>query len=168
VIHFEASLGIERGYVSFSRFNMVTDTDPYGQRDPLTVWKLVQFGGFSFGEAGAGAGDAVAFPVDQQVNLLISDPFTEEMLLSAKWQVDAIEARGRHASINAALTANLSAVGVNNAVDSPVLNHLSRDSEGILVMHWTHSTDIASALADGEPVYVPVTGVMYPAGCVDR
>jgi hypothetical protein len=166
VIHFQGSLGIERGYLSFSRFNMVTDTDPYGQRDPLTVWKLIQFGGFSLGEVGAGTGHAVAVPVDQEVNLLISDPFSEEMLLSAKWQIGAIEVRGRYVSINAALATNLTAIGVNNAIDSPVLDCFARDSEGILVMHWVHSVDVAPAIAAGEPVYAAVTGMMYPEHCL--
>ena len=168
VIRFDASLGIERGYLSFSRFNMVTDTSPYGQRDPLTVWKLVQFGGILLEHVDAKAGHAVAIPVDQQVNLLISDPFTEELLLSAEWQVDEIEVRGPYASINAGLATNLTAVRVNNAVDSPTLERFASDGKGILVMHWAHSTDVAPALAAGEAIYAAVTGMMYPEHCVCR
>ena len=166
-LRFEASLGIdEQGYVSFGRFNMVSDTDPHGRSDPLTQWKLLRFGGFPIRMEAIDAVPAVTIPVNQTVNLLISDPYTEDMLLSAKWEIKEIEVRGRYASINAALERNLSAVGTNNAIDSPTLESFSRDGRATLTMGFAHTADIAPALKAGEPVYAAVTGTLYPAFCL--
>jgi hypothetical protein len=165
VLHYEASLGIDKGYVSFGRFNVVSDTDPYGQSDSLTQWKLLQFGGFPIKLEAVDRADAVSIPVKKTVNLLISDPYSEEMLFSAKWQIDTIEVRGRHVSINADLATNLSGIGVNNAIDSPTLESFARDGRGVLVMGFSHSADVVSRLQAGQPVYAPVSGVMYPAAC---
>jgi hypothetical protein len=164
--HFEASLGIDRGYLSFGRFNVVTGTDPYGRSDPLTIWKLLQFNGFRVNAEGVEAGRAASIPVNETVNLLVSDPFSEELLFSAKWRVDTVEARGRYGSINAGLATNLSAFGVNNAIDSPTLDSFAEASEGVLVMRFESDRDIAPALRAGEPVYGPVTGTMYPEHCI--
>ncbi len=164
-VQFEASLGIERNYVSFGRFNVINDTDPYGRRDPLTQWKLLQFGGFPIGTEVLEPTYAASIPVNQTVNLLISDPYTQEMLFSAKWKVESIEVRGRYASINAALSPNLSGLGVNNVIESPTLESFARDGRGVLVIRFEHTGDIAPALKSGEPVYVGVTGTMMPWYC---
>jgi hypothetical protein len=165
-LQFEASLSIVDGHVSFGRFNVVSHVEPYGGRDPVTQWKLLQFGGFAVtGQADVTAG-AVVFPVGQTVNLLLSDPYSQEMLFSAKWQVEAIEAHGRRASINAALAPNLSEIGVNNAINSPTLARMSQDDRGVLVMGFTHTDDVATALRAGSPLYAPVKGMIYPASCV--
>lgn len=166
-LHFQASLGIDRGYVSFGRFNVVSDTDPYGQSDPLTQWKLLQFGGFPIRMETVGPARVASIPVNETTNILISDPFTDEMLLSARWEVEAIEVRGRRASINAHLSRNLSGLGVNNAIDSPTLARFSRDGHGVLVMRFSHSDEIVAALKAGEPIYAAVTGTMYPGYCVE-
>ena len=164
-LHFEASMGIEGNYLSFGRFNVVSDTDPYGRRDTLTSWKLLQLGGFSLSTKALGKEWSASIPVIETVNLLISDPFTQEMLFSAKWRIDAIEVRGRYASINAELGVNLDSIGVNNAIDSPTLDSFAEGSRGVLVMRFEHTEDIAPALAAGEPVYAPVMGTMYPEHC---
>jgi hypothetical protein len=165
-LHFEASLSVSGDRVSFGRLNVISQADPYGRHDPVTQWKLLQFGGFAVSrEAEAGA-DVLRFPVEQTVNLLISDPYSREMLFSAKWEVEAIEAHGRWASINAALEPNLSGIGVNNVIDSPTLARLSRDDAGVLVMGLTHSADVGTTLRGGSPLYAPVKGTIYPASCV--
>jgi hypothetical protein len=166
-LQFEASIGIdEQGYVSFGRFNVVSDTDPHGRSDPLTQWKLLQFGGFPIRMDVVDAVPEATIPVEQTVNLLISDPYTQDMLLSAKWEIVEIEVRGRYASINAALDRNLSGLGTNNAIDSPTLESFSHDGRGVLTMSFAHSADIAPALKAGEPVYAAVTGAMYPSLCL--
>jgi hypothetical protein len=164
--HFEASMGIEGGYLSFGRFNVVTDTDPYGRSDPLTIWKLLQFNGFKINADTFDAARAVTVPVNETVNMLVSDPFTEELLFSARWLVSTVEVRGRHASINAGLAPNLSSFGVNNAIDSPTLESLAQDSEGVLVMRFVADTDIAPTLKAGEPVFGEVAGTIYPVHCI--
>jgi hypothetical protein len=166
-LHFEASMGIEGRYLSFGRFNVVSDTDPYGRRDVLTSWKLLQFGGFFVSTEALRDAWSASIPVNQTVNLLISDPYTEEMLFSAKWRVEAIEVRGRYASINAELGANLDSIGINNVIDSPTLESFAEGSRGVLVMRFAHTEDIAPALAAGEPVYAPVSGMMYPEHCFE-
>lgn len=165
-LHFEASLSIAGDYVSFGRFNVVSQADPYGTHDPVTQWKLLQFGGFPLSREADVTSDAVVFPVGQTVNLLISDPYSQEMLFSAKWEVEAIEAHGRWASINAALEPNLSEIGINNVIDSPTLARLSKDDAGVLVMGWTHSADVRTTLCGGSPLYAPIQGTIYPASCV--
>ncbi len=165
-LHFEASLSVAGDYVSFGRFNVVSQADPYGKHDPVTQWKLLQFGGFPLSREAKVEADAVAFPVGQTVNLLISDPYSREMLFSAKWAVKAIEAHGRWASINAALEPNLSEIGVNNAIESPTLARLSRDDKGVLVMGFSHTADVGTTLRGGSPLYAPVEGTIYPASCV--
>ena len=117
---------------------------------------------------GFGADRAASIPVNETKNLLVSDPFSGELLFSAKWRVEAIEARGRYGSINAGLATNLSALGVNNAIDSPTLNSFAEASEGVLVMRFESDRDIAPALRAGEPVYGAVTGTMYPGHCIHR
>ena len=165
-LYFEASLAIVEGTVSFGRFNVISQTEPYGKDDPLTQWKLLQFGGFSISDQAEMVDGTVSFPVGQTVNLLLSDPYSKEMLFSARWTVEAIEARGREASINAALAPNLSGIGVNNAIDSPTLARLSRDDRGVLVLGLTHTTDVAATLREGSPIYAPVEGAIYPASCL--
>ena len=164
-VHFEASLGIERDYVSFGRFNVVVDTSPFGRRDTVTQWKLLQFGGFPIRVEAVELVHTTTIPVNQAVNLLISDPYTEEMLFSAKWKIASIEVNGRRGSINASLEPNLSGLGVNNVIDSPTLESFSRDGQGVLVIEFAHTTDIAPALQAGEPIYAAVTGTMMPLYC---
>lgn len=165
-LHFGASLSVAGDRVSFGRFNVVSQADPYGKHDPVTQWKLLQFGGFPLSREADVEADAVRFPVGETVNLLISDPYTKEMLFSAKWRVETIEAHGRWASINAGLEPNLSGIGVNNVIDSPTLARLSKDAEGVLVMGLTHSADVGTTLRGGSPLYAPVQGTIYPASCV--
>lgn len=164
-IHFASSLGIEAGYLSFGRFNTVTSTDPYGQQDPLTAWKLLQFGGFAIAPAAGGAYTRT-LPINQTVNLLISDPYSGEMLFSARWYVDQIEISGRRASINAALQPNLSGLGVNNVIDSPVLDSLSAAGRGVLVLGFEYEGDLDAALSAGQAIYAPANGVIYPDRCL--
>jgi hypothetical protein len=164
-LQFQASLSIVDGYVSFGRFNVVSHAEPYGKRDPVTQWKLLQFGGFAIPGDIEVTPDAVVFPVGQTVNLLLSDPYSKEMLYSAKWTVEAIETHGQWASINAALAPNLSEIGVNNAIDSPTLARLSQEDRGVLVMGFAHSADVATTLRGGSPLYAPVQGAIYPASC---
>jgi hypothetical protein len=164
-VHFVASVGIERNYVSFGRFNVVVDTSPFGRYDPVTQWKLLQFGGFPIRTETVEPVHTVSIPVNQAVNLLISDPYTEEMLFSAKWKIESIEVSGRRGSINSSLVPNLSGLGVNNAIDSPALESFSRDGQGVLVMYFEHTADLAPALRAGEPVYAAVTGTMMPLYC---
>lgn len=164
-VHFEASVGIERNYVSFGRFNMIVDTSPFGRRDTVTQWKLLQFGGFPIRPEVIEPEHTTTIPVNQAVNLLISDPYTEEMLFSAKWKIESIEVNGRRGSINASLEPNLSGLGVNNVIDSPTLESFSRDGQGVLVIEFEHTTDIAPALQAGEPIYAAVMGSMMPLYC---
>ena len=165
-LHFEASISIAEDRVSFGRFNVVSQADPYGTLDPVTRWKLLQFGGFPLSRESEVVADTVVFPVGQTVNLLISDPYSQEMLFSAKWEVKAIEVHGRWASINASLEPNLSEIGVNNVIESPTLARLSRDDAGVLVIGLAHSEDVATTLRGGSPLYAPVKGTIYPASCV--
>jgi hypothetical protein len=165
VMQFRASLSIVDGHVSFGRFNVVSHAEPYGKRDPVTQWKLLQFGGFAIPGDIEVTPDAMVFPVGQTVNLLLSDPYSKEMLFSAKWTVEAIETHGPWASINAALAPNLSEIGVNNAIDSPTLARLSQEDRGVLVMGFAHSADVATTLRGGSPLYAPVEGAIYPASC---
>ena len=165
-LHFEAAISIAGDRVSFGRFNVVSHADPYGKRDPVTQWKLLQFGGFDVSREASAAADAAVFPVGQTFNLLISDPYSQEMLYSAKWEVTSIEAHGRWASINSALEPNLSEIGVNNTIESPTLARLSRDDTGVLVIGWAHSEDVATTLRAGSPLYAPVRGTIYPGDCV--
>jgi hypothetical protein len=165
---FEASMGIEGGYLSFGRFNVVTDTDPYGRRDPLTIWKLLQFNGFKINADTFEAARAVTIPVNETVNLLVSDPFTQDLLFSARWLVSTVEVRGRHGSINTGLELNLSSFGVNNTIESRTLDSFAKDSEGVLVMRFETETEIAPALKAGEPVYGKVMGTMYPGHCIHQ
>lgn len=164
-VQFEASVSIERDYVSFGRFNVVVDTSPFGRRDTVTQWKLLQFGGFPIRAEAIEPVHTTTIPVNQAVNLLISDPYTEEMLFSAKWKIESIEVNGRRGSINASLAPNLSGLGVNNVIDSPTLESFSRDGQGVLVIEFEHTTDIAPALQAGEPIYAAVTGTMMPLYC---
>jgi hypothetical protein len=165
IAHFETSIGIEGGYASFGRFSLVTDTDPYGREDPLTAWKLLQLGGFPLDLDGVTPA-STAVPVGEVVNLLISDPYSQEMLFSARWHVDEIVVQGRYASINAALQTNLDGFGVDNAIQSPTLDSLASAGEGTLTMGFEHSEDILEALQAGRPVYARVTGTMYSVGCL--
>ena len=165
-LHFEASLSVVGDHVSFGRFNVIGQAAPYGKRDPVTQWKLLQFGGFPISREPDAAAEGVVFPVGQTVNLLISDPYSQEMLFSAKWAVQGIEVHGRWASINAALETNLSEMGVNNVIGSPTLERLGRDDEGVLVMGFTHSADVGTTLRGGSPLYAPVRGTIYPASCM--
>jgi hypothetical protein len=166
MFHFEASMGVEGGYMSFGRFNVVTDTDPYGRRDSLTIWKLLQFNGFKINADTFEAQRAVTIPVNETVNMLISDPFTGDLLFSARWLVSTVEVRGRHGSINAGLETNLTSFGVNNTIESRTLDSFAEDSEGVLVMRFEAETEIAPALKAGQPVYGEVTGTMYPGHCI--
>jgi hypothetical protein len=163
--HFETSIGIAGGYASFGRFSLVTDTDPYGRDDPLTAWKLVQFGGFSLGLQGA-TRESAAIPVGEAVNLLISDPYSQEMLSTARWHVDQMTVQGRYASINGTLQTNLDGFGIDNTIESPTLDSFAGAGEGTLTMGFEYGEDILQALLAGKPVYAKVTGTMYPADCL--
>ena len=107
---FSGAAHVQEGRVSFGRFNLVTDTDPYGKGDPLASWKLVQFASFPLGISAGKSGSSIqaspvlTIPVDQVVNMSIMDPYTEEILFSARWQVEQIEVVGNSATINARLS----------------------------------------------------------------
>jgi hypothetical protein len=81
--------------------------------------------------------------------------------------VGDVVVEGRNASINADLEENLSALGVNNTIDSPTLDSFGEGGEAILVMGFEYSKEIATALNAGEPVYAPVEGIIYPAHCAE-
>ena len=100
---FSGALGIKGGRAFFESFTLVSDTVPYGKGDPLTSWKLIQFGSFTIDVDQIEEGRSVTVPVHQAVNMLVLDPFSSEMLLSARWQIDEIEIRGRAVSINSRL-----------------------------------------------------------------
>ena len=127
---------------------------------------MIQFDGFDLDVPEQGTDRSLAVPVDQTVNLLISDPFTEELLFSARWHVDTLAVRGPQASVNAWLDANLSDIRVNNTVASPTLDRFAGETSGVLVMHLLHTEDIAPALRAGEPIYATVSGTVHPESCV--
>jgi hypothetical protein len=183
---FSGSLRIEGGRVSFGRFNVITDT-AYGQRDPLAKWKLIQFESLTLpgGEGmppGIDAGETLTMTVDQAVNMLVRDPFTEDLLFSARWQIDELAIRGDCVGINARLATNLSDIRVNNAIQSETLASLSRGTDastarGVLALEIRRADDalcagdaacthLAAALREGEPVYAIMSGVVYAERCL--
>jgi hypothetical protein len=170
--HLSGAIHIEDGRVAFGRFNLVSDTDPYGQDDPLAAWKLIQFDSLELDLEQANAGRSigsstvVTIPVDQTVNMLISDPFTQEMLFSAQWHVDEIAVQGQSASINAQLETNLSDIRTNNAVHSGTLAAFAGGTTGVLVMRFEHTEDILPVLKAGQPLYAPLSGTVHPRRCL--
>ncbi len=150
----------------------MTDTDPYGKSDPLASWKLIQFASFPLSIPGKKAGSPVkaspviTVPVNQTVDMVITDPFTREMLFSARWQVEQIEVVGHSASINARLKTNLSDIRVNNAIQSETLAAFATETAGVLVMRLESADDIASALEQGQPLYATMSGVVDLDRCL--
>ena len=165
---FAGALSIQGGRVSFGRFNVVSSTDPYGQNDPLASWKLIQFGGFLVDREGIGAGRSLSatIPVDQTVNMLIADPFSGEMLFSARCKIEEIDVWGSSASINSRLEANLSEIRVNNAIGSDTLACFAGQVRGVLVMHFECAQDVMPALRRGEPIYAPMSGTVHAERCI--
>jgi hypothetical protein len=169
---FQGALDVRDGHVSFGRFNLVADTAPYGRRDPLVAWKLIQFDSIEIDLQGAqpalaaNAAKPVEIPVGQTVGILISDPFTKESLLSARWHITSVEVLGDSASINAGLEANLSDIRVNNAIESPTLACLATAEAGVLTLQWEYGRDVALALAEKEPLYAAMSGTVHAAHCL--
>jgi len=169
---FGGAASIQEGRVSFGRFNLVTGTDPYGKSDPLAAWKLVQFASFPLSIPGNTAGSPVkaspviTVPVNQAVDMVITDPFTQEMLFSARWQIEQIEVVGHSASINARLKTNLSDIRVNNAIQSETLAAFAMETTGVLVMRLESVDDIASALEQGQPLYASMSGFVNMDRCL--
>jgi hypothetical protein len=169
---FSGAANMQEGRVSFGRFNLVTDTDPYGKGDPLASWKLVRFASFPLGSPAGNAGSPIqasavlTIPVDQSVNMAITDPFTEEILFSARWQVEQIEVVGNSASINARLGTNLSDIRVNTRSESETLAAYAKVATGVLVMRLESTEDIASALEQGQPLYVSMSGFVNMDRCL--
>jgi hypothetical protein len=109
--------------------------------------------------------------MSQTVNMLITDPFSEEMLFSAQWQVDAIVARGSRASINPQLAANLGDLRVNNAIESGTLASIGErigdpGTAGVLVVGFQWPEDVAVALRGDKPVHAPMKGTVYLESCL--
>ena len=169
---FSGAANVQEGRVSFGRFNLVTDTDPYGTSDPLASWKLVQLASFPLaipaGKAGSPikASPVLTIPVDQAVNMAITDPFTEEVLFSARWQVEQIEVVGNSASINARLSTNLSDIRVNTAFESETLAAFATETTGVLVMRLELAEDIVAALDQGQPFYASMSGFVNMDRCL--
>jgi len=169
---FAGAASIQEGRVSFGRLNLVTDTDPQGKSDPLASWKLMQFASFSLsipaGKAGGSvrSSPVITIPISQTVDMVITDPFTEEMLFSARWQVQQIELVGHNASINASLRINRKDIRVNNVIESPTLAALTTIPAGVLVMRLKFTEDIAPALGRAEPVYALMSGTVSADRCL--
>jgi len=169
---FAGTVQIEEGRVSFGRLNLVTDTDPAGERDALALWKLVQFEAFALDlgalEAArtAAEGAWIAVPVSQTVAMSISDPFSGDSLLSAQWRIGQLDLRDSRASVNAALQANLSGLRVRNSIGSATLATLSKETTGVLVMSIEGTQDVAAAILARQPVYARMYGVVHPAHCL--
>ncbi len=158
-IHWAGALTIQDGRISFGRFTPIQNTYPFGVDDPLTSWKLLQFESLPF------TLDKNGLKVDKAVNILLSDPFTQTPLLSARWQVDEIAVRGQHAGINVMLRPNLSDIRVDNAINSAALAQFKSDT-GILTMHIEHSEDILAQIAAGKPVFARMHGTLYAKRCL--
>lgn len=158
-LHFAGALSIQDGRISFGRFTSVQNTYPFGPGDPLAHWKLIQFESLPF------TLDRDGLKVDKAVTMLLSDPFTQTPLLSARWQVDRIAVRGQDAGINAELRPNLSDIRIDNAVDSSALAQFESDT-GILTMHIEHSQDILAQIAAGKPVFAQMQGTVYARRCL--
>jgi hypothetical protein len=169
---FNGAANVQEGRVSFGRFNLVAETDPYGKDDPLASWKLVQFASFPLGIPAGKAGSPVqaspvlTIPVDQVVNMSIMDPYTEEILFSARWRVDEIEVVGNSASINARLGTNLSDVRVNTTSESQTLAAFAAETTGVLVMRLESVEDISSAFEQGLPLYASMSGFVNMDRCL--
>ncbi len=163
--HFRGTFVVKDGYASFGSFNTVTNTDPYGEDDPLASWKLVQCERFPLSLAGEEKGGVLDIPVNREVNLVIVDPFTREPLLAARWHVASVGIRGRAIEINAGLEENLAQVRVNNAIDSPTLAAFTTSTAGVLVLTAGHETEVLRAIRLGEPVYAPMSGFVRVGGC---
>lgn len=158
-LHFAGAVSIQDGRISFGRFTPIQATYPYAAQDPLTSWKLLQFESLPF------TLDPNGLKIDKAVNLLLSDPFTQTPLLSARWQVDQIAVQGKHAGVNAALRSNLSDIRTNNAINSPVLALLKSET-GILTMHIEFSEDILAQIEAGAPVFAAMQGTLYTSNCL--
>lgn len=163
---FQGALSIREDRLSFGRFNAVSNTEPYGKNDPLTSWKLVQIESLDLDLSDIQGGTSVTIPVDKTVSVLISDPFSQEMLFSAEWSITEIEVRGAQASINARLAPNLSDMRVNNPIDSDTLGAFSQVTSGVMVMHWTHTEDLAPLLRNGEPILAAMGGSVHMDVCL--
>ncbi len=160
---------LEPGRLSFGRFNLVSDTHPQGRSDPLASWKLVQLESLplpaEFPVERPPDRLDTPLPINKTVTLLISDPFTQTPLFSARWQVAEMQVLGRRAGINALLAVNLSDIRVNNAAQSPTLEHFAQTTDGILVLEIEHTADLLQELEQGAPVYAVMRGVIHSTHC---
>jgi hypothetical protein len=167
--HFHGRVYVRGDRISFGRLNMVRDTSPYGKSDPLAFWKVLQFESLTFARADMAAqADALvtSLPVNQVVNLLITDPYTQIPLLSAKWQVKTVEILSKQAGINATLEDNLSDIRVNNAIESDTLSCFASDQVGVIVMRFQHTEDIVPLIESGRPVAATMSGTAHVQRCV--
>ena len=163
---FTGAIHIQDGRFAFNPFTVVSYTEPYGESDPLTSWKLIQFEVFALDAEDVDERSAAIIPVNQAVNLSIVDPFSREVLLSARWSITEIQAHGRTGSINASLATNLSDIRVNNSIESETLACFGRDTNGVLVLRFEHTQNVAAALRGAAPLYTPVSGVVYAERCL--
>lgn len=158
-LHFAGAVGIQDGRISFGRFTPIQTAYPFAAQDPLISWKLLQFESLPF------TLDPTGLKVDKAVNLLLSDPFTQTPLLSARWQIDQIVVQGKHAGINAALRVNLSDIRIDNAINSPALAQLKSET-GILTMHIEYSQDLRTQIEAGAPIFASMQGTLYASSCL--
>ena len=163
---FQGALSIQEGRLSFGRFNVVSNTDPHGKDDPLTSWKLVQIESLDVDLSAIQRGTSVTIPVSKTVTVSISDPFSQEVLLSAEWAIADIEVRGAHASINAQLAPNLTQVRISNPIASGALGAFSTVDSAVLTMHWTHTADLAPMLRRSEPILAAMGGSVTMDPCL--
>jgi hypothetical protein len=163
---FSGAVHIQDGRFAFNPFTVVSHAEPYGDGDPLTSWKLIRFEVFALDADDVAAGAATSFPVDQAVNLSIVDPFSSEVLLSARWSISDVHTLGQTASINVDLATNLSEIRIRNSIASETLAAFRRDTNGVLVLHLSHSEDVATALQGTAPLYAPVSGTVYAERCL--
>jgi hypothetical protein len=163
---FEGAIHVQGARFASGSFTSVSHTEPYGKSDPLASWKLLQFEAFPLSPAEEEKGQLRAVPVNQAVNLSILDPFSKEILLSARWLVKEILVHGRTGSINAGLDTNLSDVRVNNSIESPTLAAFAGQMNGVLVLRFEHTRDVMSALQGEGVLYAPVTGTVHTEECI--
>ena len=162
---FTGAVHIQDGRFAFNSFTVVSHPEPGGEGDPLVSWKLLQFEVFALDAEDVDEG-AIGFPVNQEVNLSIVDPFSREVLLSARWSIAEIDAQGHAASVNAGLAMNISEIRVNNSIESETLAAFGANTDGVLVLRLHHTLDVADALRGSAPLYAPVSGAVYSDSCL--
>jgi hypothetical protein len=175
--HFQGTAHIQGNRLSFGRLNLVRNTSPYGIGDPL-AWKLFQLESLTFSAEHAtsnvpGIPLTATLPVQQAVGVLITDPFTQVPLLSARWQVNTIRVFGNRAGINAALEPNLSEIRINNAIESDTLASFAIDTAdtadpvGILAIQFYCTEDIVSEIEANHPLVMMMNGTVHLRRCLD-